>query len=190
MIKKDLNVLLKTHTNQYQCVVFDYATLPRPLERAEYKINRSIAIAVCIERLLKSGGTSYNVEYSYKDVHIFISAESTEINKIHIEVYDCYHEVQPNFESVDDFQDICFSYMTNVESHLNGNKPFALSFILNGQNYGIITKLKDKVVYELAEPLLYNATDEDFWLNERYLDCIDTGVGGVDYIINLKKLFL
>jgi len=190
-MKYKLSIIVKTRTKCLQGLVVDYTTPRRVLELERYKHHREIALTICTEQFLKQSEDFYALEYIYDGVHILLTAEYQ--NKIlRINIYDCYREVYA-YESIE--KNIALYSQIKYEAYnaygaydlMETPATFAITCSINEKNYAFFdTETSTDINAVIAEE--YDSSDIETELNYLYEDCINSGMAGIDYNINLKSL--
>ena len=166
------------------CIRDSYTTPPRIQERANYKSHREIAMVMCISQFLKCKQSNFALEYIFNSIHIVLNATFVG-TLIRLEIYDCYDKVKGYAES--DYVQICDDFMFSEESRLEDYMPFAISYNLQGVHYAIIAKMDCHITYLILNPQLCNW---DLKLENTCRACINSGVAGIAYTIDLQSLGL
>ena len=181
--------MVKTRTKRLQGLVVDYTTPRRVLELDRYKHHREIALTLCAERFFKQSEDFYVLEYIYDDVHILLTAEKQN-NLLRINLYDCYREslAYENIEkSIALYSQIKYEAYNAYGAYDLKQTPasFAITFSINNANYAFFdTETSTDINAIIAEE--YDSSDIETELNYLYEDCINSGVAGIDYMIDLQ----
>nr|WP_130789589.1 hypothetical protein [Lachnoclostridium pacaense] len=188
-MKYRLNIIVETLTRRLQGVVIDYTTPQRVRKLESYKYHREIALALCTEGFLKRNEDFYVLEYIYDNIHILLTAEYQNAT-LRINLYDCYREVCP-YENIEKnialYSRIKYKAYEDYGAYDLMKTPpsFAITCSIDDKNYAFFdTETSTDINAVIAD--VYNSSDIETEINYLYEDCINSGVAGIDYVIDIK----